>query len=100
MRAAAALLLSTLAGCSTIGDSFNGGNSEPYLGQSGPNVMGGVRMDVAHFGDSGCKAIMMPFYLMDLPFSFALDLAFLPFTLPYNLLRPGPPTLKSLEEKP
>jgi hypothetical protein len=43
---------------------------------------------------------MKPIYFCDFPFSFAFDLAFLPFTVPYNLLRPGPPTIKNLEEKP
>ena len=34
--------------------------------------------------------VFIPFYIIDLPISFALDTGFLPFTVLYELLRPAP----------
>ena len=89
--AGAILLLASLTGCSTLADTFfTPGVSESLIGQRGPNVMGGVRRDVAHFNDSGCKGMLMVLYYVDLPFSFCFDVAFLPFTGIYALLREDP----------
>jgi len=86
LRLAGILGLLMLAGCSTIADTVSPSNSEPYIGR-GPNVMGGLRMDIAHLGDPGRQAYSTPVYIIDLPFSFALDVALLPFTLVYSLFR-------------
>jgi len=81
-----------LGGCSTIGDTFHGSSSKEYLGREGPNVMGGLRLDAAHLSkDSGCRRMEAPIHFLDVPFSLALDLVFLPFTVPYTIFRAGPP---------
>src|SRR3954463_2938771 len=87
LRRAGFLGLLTLAGCGTLADTFNAANSDPYIGR-GPNVKNGLRMDVAHLSDPGSMGLAKPVFILDAPFSFALDVAFLPFTLPYALFRP------------
>ena len=89
LRTAAALSLLALAGCSTLADTFNPTGSESYLGRRGPNILGGTRLDVDHIGDPECKTIAIPFFALDLPFSFALDLVFLPYTLGYSIVNRG-----------
>ena len=85
-RTAIALSLISLAGCSTLADTFSPAASEQYLGRKGPNILGGVRMDVSRVGDPSVHGIAVPFYILDTPFSLVLDVVMMPFTIPYVLL--------------
>ena len=98
MRGVAPALL-FLAGCGTVADLGNQDHSDVYLGRRGPNIMGGVRLDVARMSDSGCKGIALPFYVIDVPFSLALDAALLPLTIPYVLLSDGRGDSEPLPER-
>ena len=64
--------------------------------------MGGVRLDYAHLNDSGCKGMLTPCHCLDMLFSFPLDVALLPFTIPYTLLKDTSPAAPppSQEEPP
>jgi len=88
-RIAGILLLLSLAGCSTISDTFVGGYWE-YLHSPGPHVMGGIRTDIAVLSAerSGDKGMLDFLHVIDFPFSLGLDLVFLPFTAVYALLSP------------
>jgi uncharacterized protein YceK len=86
LRTLPLLLLSALTGCGTIlGLSVGpGSDSTIYIG---------TRMDAGNIGSrfGPCSmGLPMPFALLDLPLSFGLDTGLLPFTLIYELVRPGP----------
>jgi hypothetical protein len=93
-----AALLLTGAGCSTIGDLTGEGESSLILGTPGPHIMGGFRTDIVALG-GGNDAVRMaaPLWIFDTPWSLALDIVVLPFTVPYVLLtdpKPPPPPPK------
>ncbi len=69
-------------------DDLSGSNNSEYLlRRRGPNIMGGFRMDIAALGSKNDAARMVaPFYVLDTPWSLALDIVVLPFTVPYVLL--------------
>lgn len=88
LRIAAAILLLTLTGCSTISDTFVGGYWE-YFHSPGPHVLGGTRTDIAVLSSdrTGCKGMLDWIHIIDLPFSLGLDLVFLPFTAIYSVFQ-------------
>ena len=87
------LSLSLLGGCSTISNVSGKG----FLW--GPAAFGGTRENVNILENfSGCKGIYKIFACPDLPFSLALDLVLLPFTLPYEIIMGGPFDLYEMEK--
>ena len=87
----AGLLLGSV-GCSTMSDLSGTGNSEYFLGRVGPNIMGGFRMDITAMR-KGEAQMAAPFWILDTPWSLALDIVVLPFTVPYVLLSDPAPRL-------
>ena len=71
----AALLVTTLLGCGTIGNMIEG-----------PMVMGGLRTDI-HFLSEEHDLESYTIAMYDIPFSFALDIGMLPITLLSELFR-------------
>ena len=80
MKAAAALALVALAGCGTIEDLAGSRYSEACFGPGpAPHVFGGVRVDVFTAGQAHTWGAV---HYVDVPFSFVLDLALLPVSIP------------------
>ena len=82
-----ALLLSTslLGGCFTISNVTGKGNLW------GPAAFGGTRENINIFENyKGCDGGIGVIAFFDLPFSLALDILLLPFTLPYEIIMGGP----------
>jgi len=80
------LSLPALTGCGTILGLSLGGSSES-------TIYVGTRVDARNVGGGfgPCsEGLPMPLALLDLPLSFGLDTGLLPFTLTYELVRPGP----------
>jgi uncharacterized protein YceK len=69
-----------LGGCGTIGSLTDH-----------PRVMGGVRNDLDELTHEPGPCRPGWLMIVDLPFSLALDLVFLPFTVIYEIAEPGPP---------
>jgi uncharacterized protein YceK len=90
LRACAGFLLVAAlctSGCGTIGDLI--GDRPWVLGSSGPHVLGGVRIDIHDIGHPSWFAVFHPWiYILDLPFSLAVDGVLLPFTLVYQIVSP------------
>ena len=72
------LVLLALAGCGTFGD-LDGENGRPS-----PHIFGGVRLDVHYITGGDCHHPGV-FYVLDVPFSLALDFALLPVSIPVAL---------------
>ena len=65
-----------------------------------PQIYGGVRFNISSWGDSlhGSRAMVVALMIMDFPFSFVLDTALLPLTIPgeiYALANPRTETKPS-----
>ena len=68
-----------LTGCGTLVDTFS----------SGPRIYGGVQWDFELPDAYESNVLLIIFMIFDVPLSAVLDTAFLPFTVPYQLLRGG-----------
>lgn len=77
------LVLLALAGCGTFGD-LDGENGRPS-----PHPFGGVRLDVHYIRGGDCHHPGV-FYVLDVPFSLALDLVLLPVSIPVALFSKAP----------
>ncbi len=88
MRAFATVVafLFCLTGCGTITNTF----TEDGQGSGVPPrvIYGGTRTNVAVLSGYGDRWFHTPFAILDLPFSFGLDSAFLPFTVIRELAFP------------
>jgi len=78
-------LAQSLAGCGTILDAAGASRKGPS-DPPGPPLHGGVPPDVPIIGDPvDGFGQRVPFFVLDVPLSAALDTAFLPFTVPWAL---------------
>jgi len=88
-RLALLSLVLLVSGCGTIIDAGNFADSDRRFDSPGPHLYGGLRVDALLVADPGDKAA--PFvilFLLDVPFSLALDTVFLPFTIPWAIFGP------------
>ncbi|MGE0709823.1 MAG: YceK/YidQ family lipoprotein [Planctomycetota bacterium] len=72
---AAALLLP--AGCATM--------NQIDAQEQGPAVFGGLRYGIGQFGEDHAEGGDLAMVILDLPFSFVLDIVALPFSIPNEL---------------
>ena len=66
-------------GCSTIYAKYEDGSGHPFVGTR--NAVSGVGCSLAYIGFFGVGLLMLPFALIDVPFSFVADLIVLPADL-------------------
>jgi uncharacterized protein YceK len=91
MKKAVPVLLLALAGCGTISDLAGAPNAK--LKGPSPHVFGGTRIDSCLAAQLACPkddAFLCCLAWIDWPLSAALDVALLPVTVPWALIRGTP----------